>query len=100
MGTYLRLTPSLLDVLTVLVHAEEPVWGLRVSVGARRPTGTVYPLLERLERSGLASSQWEESPGRPGPRRRLYVLTPSGRAWAGEQLIHKGRLAAVSDGRA
>jgi PadR family transcriptional regulator PadR len=39
------------------------------------PTGTVYPALHRLERSGLVESTWTIVAGR---RRRTYRLTTSG----------------------
>ena len=82
MSTYLRLTPALRDVLACLLEATEEIWGLRVSSASGRPTGTVYPLLERLERQQFVSSRWETDTGRPGPRRRLYALTEQGRTWA------------------
>jgi DNA-binding PadR family transcriptional regulator len=40
------------------------------------PTGTVYPALHRLERSGLITSSWIEAAPR---RRRMYRLTAAGR---------------------
>ncbi|HWO83598.1 MAG TPA: helix-turn-helix transcriptional regulator, partial [Solirubrobacterales bacterium] len=40
-------------------------------------SGTLYPLLIRLENLGWLESRWEES-NRPGPRRRLYRLTAEG----------------------
>ena len=82
MSTYLRLTPALRDVLACLFDATEEIWGLRVSTASGRPTGTVYPLLERLEREQLVCSRWEMDRDRPGPRRRLYALTDEGRTWA------------------
>lgn len=47
------------------------------------PSGTVYPILRRLEASGLVQSKWESAAraradGRP--RRRNYEPTPAGRA--------------------
>lgn len=65
-------------VLACLAGASGPVWGLLVVRETGRPTGTVYPLLDRLERAGMLESHWDESP-RPGARRRLYRLTPEGR---------------------
>jgi DNA-binding PadR family transcriptional regulator len=41
------------------------------------PEGTIYPALHRLESEGLLASRWEMEGNR---RRRVYVLTPSGRA--------------------
>lgn len=40
--------------------------------------GTVYPLLNRLKREGLVTSELEESP--EGPARKYYRLTRSGEA--------------------
>jgi PadR family transcriptional regulator PadR len=39
--------------------------------------GTIYPILGRLSRDGLVSSQWVESD--QGPPRKYYHLTPAGR---------------------
>lgn len=38
--------------------------------------GTVYPLLSRLRREELVTTDWHESPN--GPPRRYYALTPEG----------------------
>jgi PadR family transcriptional regulator, regulatory protein PadR len=40
--------------------------------------GTVYPLLARLRREELVTTDWSESPS--GPPRRYYALTRKGRA--------------------
>lgn len=82
MGAYLRLTPALRDVLGGLLDAEGEVWGLQLAARTGRPTGTIYPLLERLEREKFLQSRWEDDAARPGPRRRLYTLTKLGREWA------------------
>ncbi|MCR2784301.1 MULTISPECIES: PadR family transcriptional regulator [unclassified Microbacterium] len=39
--------------------------------------GTVYPLLARLDKSGLVGTRWAEAAG--GPPRKYYRLTPAGR---------------------
>lgn len=39
--------------------------------------GTLYPLLARLRRQGLAKTTWE--PSTAGPPRRYYTLTAEGR---------------------
>lgn len=49
------------------------------------PSGTVYPVLRRLERELVAESDWEaeETAREAGrPRRRVYQLTESGQLWA------------------
>ena len=81
MGMYLRMTPATKDVLYQLYMATEDIWGLRLSQLAGRPAGTVYPLLNRLEREGFVQSYWDDDSTRTGPRRRLYALTVSGREW-------------------
>lgn len=46
------------------------------------PEGTVYPALHRLERDGLVTSEWDSAAPR---RRRVYRLTPAGRAALAEK---------------
>jgi len=41
-------------------------------------SGTLYPLLMRLEKSGLLESRWEASPQPNRPRRHLYRITGEG----------------------
>ena len=77
-----RMTPATADVLEVLLDAGEPVWGLRIVKVTGRPAGSVYPILERLERLGWATSQWDEGSNRTGPRRRLYLLSDGAKASA------------------
>src|SRR3954470_18641912 len=72
-----RVGRATVDVLTVLLDSEQPRWGLEIIKATGRPSGTVYPLLDRLERAGWVESSWEDE-GRKGPRRRLYVLTREG----------------------
>lgn len=86
MGIYLRLTPALRAVLGQFLCAETEVWGLRLAAETGRPTGTIYPLLERLEREGFVRSRWGDDQSRSGARRRLYSLTPAGRSWATARL--------------
>ena len=73
-----RLGRATIDVLTVLLGSDEPRWGLELIKLTGRPSGTVYPLLDRLERAGWVSSQWEVDTQRSGPRRRVYRMTPDG----------------------
>jgi PadR family transcriptional regulator, regulatory protein PadR len=49
------------------------------------PSGTVYPILRRLEDEALAASRWEDpakAQREQRPPRRYYELTPEGRALA------------------
>lgn len=73
-----RVTAATVDVLRSLIAAGEATWGLRIVRDAGRPPGTVYPVLDRLERAGWVGSAWEDDADRAGPRRRLYELTADG----------------------
>lgn len=73
-----------MDALLLSVLEREPLHGYAIiealqerSGGALSvPTGTVYPALRKLERTGLLASEWATVSGR---RRRTYRLTDSGR---------------------
>ena len=65
-------------MLQSLLLAAAPTWGLLVIRESGRPAGSVYPILERLERSGWVTSERDDNRNRPGPRRRLYELTGDG----------------------
>lgn len=73
-----RITPATLDVLAALLGEPDSIWGLRVVGITGRPAGSVYPILERLERAGWVDSAWEDDSARSGARRRLYRLTADG----------------------
>jgi PadR family transcriptional regulator PadR len=89
------VTGATLDVLQVLLQATELTWGLQIIAVAKRPAGSVYPILARLEDRGWLTSAWEEG-DRRGPRRRLYALTdearPAARALLAERRAANGRL--------
>lgn len=58
-------------------------YGFEIMRATHLPSGTVYPLLRRLEAGGMVCSRWEEATdahdeGRPP--RRYYTATPEGRA--------------------
>ncbi|MET8146086.1 helix-turn-helix transcriptional regulator [Sphaerisporangium sp. NPDC005288] len=58
-------------------------YGLEVCEATGLPSGTVYPILARLEQIGWVESRWEDpaahvSEGRP--RRRYYTITADGAA--------------------
>ena len=56
-------------------------------------SGTLYPILLRLESAGWFVSRWESiDPSSAGrPRRRLYRLTPNGLTRASEVFASFGR---------
>lgn len=80
MLTHLRRGALEYCVLAMLEHEE--LYGLDI---ARRLTvdgtlmsseGTLYPLLARLRKTGLVTTNWREST--TGPPRRYYALTDAG----------------------
>ena len=73
-----RVTPATIDVLRGLAGSGDPTWGLQIIKQSGRPAGTVYPILDRLERFEWVSSTWELDDSRTGPRRRFYQLTAEG----------------------
>jgi PadR family transcriptional regulator PadR len=57
--------------------------GFDVIDATELPSGTVYPILRRLEREGLVSAQWEDAViahAEQRPPRRYYELTAEGKA--------------------
>ena len=56
-------------------------------------SGTLYPILLRLESAGWLASRWESvDPSEAGrPRRRLYRITPGGLRRASEAFATFGR---------
>jgi len=61
--------------------AQEHRYGFEIMRAAHLPSGTVYPLLRRLEASGMVASRWERASDaqREGrPPRRYYEATPEG----------------------
>jgi len=78
MGVRFRRTPALLAVLQVLLHTDRP-YGLEIIERTGLPSGTVYPLLARLETERWVTSYWETGDvGARGPRKRFYEITVTG----------------------
>jgi PadR family transcriptional regulator, regulatory protein PadR len=83
----------MLHVLAALLEEPtEELYGLELSTRAGLQTGTIYPILARLERSGWLSSRWEDiDPRRAGRRpRRYYRLTGLGMREARALLVRTG----------
>jgi PadR family transcriptional regulator, regulatory protein PadR len=80
-GEWLR---GALEVCVLRILADGPTYGYAISarleeagIGAVKG-GTLYPLLTRIERSGLVDIEWRT--GESGPARKYYSLTGAGRA--------------------
>jgi PadR family transcriptional regulator len=74
-----KLTAPLERVLRAfLADPAAPRYGYDLMKAAGLPSGTLYPLLSRLEMRGLVTSAWE-TPQQDGQRpRRYYHLTSEG----------------------
>jgi len=89
-----RMSLQTLRVLDAfLENPADELAGADVQKRSGLASGTLYPILLRLESAGWFSSRWESiDPSSAGrPRRRLYRLTPSGLARAGEVFASFGR---------
>lgn len=101
--TQLRKAPRLsihtLRVLKALLACSDDEWlsGSDLWRSLRIETGTLYPILSRLEEAGWLSSEWENENLSPEerakfykevrrPRMRFYWLTPTGREQAKKSL--------------
>lgn len=76
----MKLTEPLKRVLAVfLADPAEPRYGYDLMRAAKLPSGTLYPMLARLQDEGLVASRWEEDRQAGGrPPRRYYQLTGEG----------------------
>jgi PadR family transcriptional regulator PadR len=94
-----RMTTQSLAVLAIfLSNPTLERHGFDLSSQAGLKSGTLYPLLARLERAGWLTSRWEDvDPHAAGrPRRRLYLLTAHGAEAAKSEL--EAQLQALSRG--
>lgn len=80
-----------------LAEQDQEIFGASITETTALKSGTLYPILARLENNGLLSSRWEESDaselGRP--RRRLYKITALG---VHNARIELARLGVIADG--
>ena len=76
-----RMTlPTQLVLRALLAEPTHEKYGLQICADAGLPSGTIHPILARLEGLGWLESRWEDiSPRKQGrPRRRYYRLTADG----------------------
>jgi PadR family transcriptional regulator, regulatory protein PadR len=77
-----RLTPQTVAVLrALLATAATPRWGRDIAKETGLKSGTLHPILARLEQAGWVESHWEEPAAHEDqgrPRRRYYQFTPGG----------------------
>lgn len=93
----MRLTYPTTLVLQALLQGHSH--GFDVMDATALPSGTVYPILRRLEAEGCVRSQWEpdgEARKEQRPPRRVYELTSRGRSVAAEAVGRYRQLQDVS----
>jgi DNA-binding PadR family transcriptional regulator len=85
--------PTQLVLRALLVDPTAELYGLEIGDAAGLASGTVHPILARLEGVGWVSSRWEDiDPSAAGrPARRYYRLTASGAADAQAALVRSWR---------
>ena len=84
-GSGPRMTlPTQLVLRALLAEPTQEMYGLQICGQAGLPSGTIHPILARLERLGWVESHWEDIDARKEgrPRRRYYRLTEDGAEWA------------------
>lgn len=77
----IRLSPQTLRVIGALTSSGgRGLSGAEIGKETKLATGTLYPILFRLEEAGLLESEWEEGdPSALGrPRRRFYKVSGEG----------------------
>lgn len=91
------MTRATATVLQALLDAGEPVYGFELLRSTGLKSGTLYPLLDRLQTNGLLTSEWEDVDAKIAgrPRRRFYRLTG-----LGQHEAHRLMLEAAAGGTA
>jgi DNA-binding PadR family transcriptional regulator len=77
----IRMTLAIQLVLRALLERPtHEMYGLQIGQAAGLASGTIHPILARLERIGWLESRWEDSDPRESgrPRRRYYRLSHEG----------------------
>jgi DNA-binding PadR family transcriptional regulator len=72
--------PTQLVLRAMLAEPTQEMYGLQIGQAAELPSGTIHPILARLEGYGWLESRWEDiDPATEGrPRRRYYRLSAEG----------------------
>ncbi|HEV2373056.1 MAG TPA: PadR family transcriptional regulator [Streptosporangiaceae bacterium] len=76
-----RMTlPTQLVLRALLEDPAREMYGLEVCATTGLPSGTIHPILARLESAGWLESRWEQVDPRAAgrPRRRFYRLSQDG----------------------
>ncbi|WP_207229762.1 PadR family transcriptional regulator [Krasilnikovia cinnamomea] len=89
MANPIRVTAAVSKVLAAFLEdPEADRYGLDLMRASGHPSGTLYPILLRLQNAGWVEAHWEKidpvAAGRPA--RRYYRLTPDGQLSARTEL--------------
>jgi PadR family transcriptional regulator, regulatory protein PadR len=92
------LLPGTLDMLVLQTLSLGSLHGYAIAQHIERSSdavlsveqGSLYPALERLQRSGLVTSKWGTSP--TGRKARYYTITASGRRKLGQEISEFDKL--------
>ena len=75
-----RPSQATLKILNCLSIEPDGLHGYGLMQASDLASGTLYPILARLAERGWLEKQWETGPDVSGSPRRIYTLTPIGRA--------------------
>lgn len=91
--------PTRLVLETLLAAPHSELHGYELLKRTQLLSGTLYPLLVRLEQAGWVTSRWEEREEPGGrPRRRFYRLSADGAAEARDALRARPSLLRLQPG--
>jgi PadR family transcriptional regulator, regulatory protein PadR len=97
----MKLTGPLERVLRAfLADPSVPRYGYDLMKASGLPSGTLYPLLSRLQEQGLVSSAWAPAGADGRPPRRYYQLTDEGIETGRQKLARAGAARPARAGRA
>jgi DNA-binding PadR family transcriptional regulator len=85
-----KLSPQTLAILSALAGAEW-LYGLELAERTGLKSGSLYPILIRLDERGLLESRWIESSGPGRPPRHAYRIMPAGRQALAEAAPASGK---------
>jgi PadR family transcriptional regulator PadR len=91
-----RMSAQTLKVLgALLASLRDELAGAEIGQATKLSSGTLYPILARLEGAGWLESRWEtEEPNKLGrPRKRFYRVTGLGARKAKEVLLELSPMA-------
>ena len=87
----MKLTGPLERVLRAfLADPSAPRYGYDLMKASGLPSGTLYPMLSRLQEQGLVTSAWEAAEAGGRPPRRYYRLTEEGIETGRQELARAG----------